>query len=136
MLVLFIKTVESPFKFIKKNLLMPKHLPISLLLLRLGIFVVFLFWTLDKFIKPEHAAGVMSKFYGMESMGGTLLYVMGTVQLILILLFVVGLFKTWTYGILLLAHAGSTFSTFALYMQPFDNLLFFAAWPMLAACIA
>ncbi|MDN6276795.1 hypothetical protein [Psychrobacter sp.] len=115
---------------------MPKHLPISLLLLRLGIFVVFLFWTLDKFIKPEHAAGVMSKFYGMESMGGTLLYVMGTVQLILILLFVVGLFKTWTYGILLLAHAGSTFSTFALYMQPFDNLLFFAAWPMLAACIA
>ncbi|WP_201550772.1 hypothetical protein [Psychrobacter fjordensis] len=114
---------------------MPKHLPLSLLLLRLGIFTVFLFWTLDKFINPDHAAGVMSKFYGMENMGDSIFYVMGAVQLILIILFVVGLFKTWTYGILLLAHAGSTFSTFALYLEPFDNLLFFAAWPMLAACI-
>ena len=115
---------------------MPKHLPLSLLLLRLGIFTVFLFWTLDKLINPGHAAGVMAKFYGMENMGDTLFYVMGAAQLILILLFVVGLFKTWTYGIILVAHAASTFSTFALYLTPFDNLLFFAAWPMLAACIA
>jgi len=115
---------------------MPKHLPLSLLLLRLGIFVVFLFWTLDKFINPEHTAGVFSKFYDLENLGNIVIYVLGSVQLILIVLFVTGLFKTWTYGAVLLLHAASTFSTFALYLKPFDNLLFFAAWPMLAACIA
>jgi len=115
---------------------MPKHLPFSLLLLRLGIFVVFLFWTLDKLINPEHTAGIFSKFYGLENMGGSIFYIIGVVQLILILLFVAGLFKTWTYGIVLALHAVSTFSTFGLYLTPFENLLFFAAWPMLAACIA
>ena len=34
---------------------MPKQLPLALLL-RLGIFVVFLFWTLDKLVNPEHSA--------------------------------------------------------------------------------
>ncbi len=35
-------------------------------------------------------------------------------------------------------HAVSTLSSFRQYLAPFKgpNLLFFAAWPMLAACIA
>lgn len=37
---------------------------------------------------------------------------------------------------MLLLHAVSTFSSFPQYLDPFKNLLFFAAWPMLAACIA
>ena len=52
------------------------------------------------------------------------------------LLFVAGLLKTWTYGAILIFHGVSTLSAFAKYLQPFDNLLFFAAWPMLAACAA
>ncbi len=53
---------------------------LPLFLLRAGVFIVMLMWTLDKFIHPGHAAGVFKKFY---SIGG----------------------------------------------------IFFAAWPMLAACI-
>jgi hypothetical protein len=34
----------------------------------------------------------------------------------------------------LLLHAVSTFSSYRQYLDPFNNLLFFAAWPMLAAC--
>ncbi len=41
--------------------------------------------------------------------------------------------KTWTYGAVLLFHAVSTLSSWQMYLG-FDNLLFFAAWPMLAAC--
>jgi len=115
---------------------MPKHLPLSLFLLRMGIFIVFLFWTLDKIIYPEHAASVFSKFYGLESMGDNIFLAIGIVQLIIILSFAAGLFKTWTYGLVLMLHTVSTVSTFSLYTRPFDNLLFFAAWPMLAACIA
>ncbi|MAM88915.1 MAG: hypothetical protein CME36_16550 [unclassified Hahellaceae] len=115
---------------------MPKHLPLSLLLLRLGIFIVFLMWTLDKFVQPEHAAKVFGAFYGLEGLGSSLLYGMGAAQLVLIAAFVLGLFKTWSYGLIMLFHGVSTLSSFGKYLDPFNNLLFFAAWPMFAACIA
>ena len=113
---------------------MPKHLPLSLLFLRLGVFIVFFFWTLDKFVNPEHAANVFAKFYALENLGITIVYLIGSLQIILIFSFVIGLFKKWTYGIILLLHAASTFASFGLYLTPFDNLLFFAAWPMWGAC--
>ena len=115
---------------------MPKHLPLSLLFLRFGVFIVFFFWTVDKFVNPEHAANVFAKFYALENLGITIVYVIGSLQIILISSFVMGLFKKWTYGIILLLHAASTFASFSLYLTLFDNLLFFAAWPMLAACLA
>lgn len=115
---------------------MPKQLPLALLLLRLGVFVVFLVWTLDKLVQPEHAIKVFDSFYGLDGLGETAVYLIGIAQLVLILMFVAGLLKTWTYGALLIFHGASTLSSFAKYLQPFDNLLFFAAWPMLAACAA
>jgi uncharacterized membrane protein YkgB len=115
---------------------MPRYLPLSLLLLRLGIFVVFLFWTLDKFVQPEHAARVFESFYGLGGLGEAAFYGIGVVQMVLIIGFVLGVMKTWTYGAVLVFHAVSTLSSFGKYLQPFDNLLFLAAWPMLAACAA
>lgn len=115
---------------------MPKQLPLALLLLRLGVFIVFLFWTLDKLVQPEHAAKVFTAFYGLGSLGESAFYAMGIAQLALILAFVAGLFKTWTYGAILVFHGVSTLASFSKYLQPFDNLIFFAAWPMLAACAA
>ena len=38
-----------------------KRLRISLLLLRLGVFVVMFVWTLDKFVAPDHAARVFDR---------------------------------------------------------------------------
>lgn len=115
---------------------MPRHLPLSLLLLRLGIFVVFLFWTLDKFVQPEHTARVFEAFYGIAGLGELVVYGIGLVQLVLIIGFVLGVMKTWTYGAVLVLHGISTLASYGKYLQPFDNLLFFAAWPMLAACVA
>ncbi|MBU2953695.1 hypothetical protein [Marinobacter sp. F3R08] len=114
---------------------MPKQLPFSLLLLRLGVFTVFLFWTLDKLFYPDHAARVLNAFYGFGGLGDMLIYVLGVAQLVLIFAFVAGFLKTWTYGAILFFHGMSTLSAFGKYLEPFDNLLFFAAWPMLAACI-
>ncbi len=115
---------------------MPKQLPLALLLLRLSIFCVFLFWALDKLLRPEHAAKVFDVFFGLAGLGENVFYVIGVAQLALLLAFVAGLLKTWTYGIILALHAVSTLASFGNYLQPFDNLLFFAAWPMLAACVA
>ena len=115
---------------------MPKQFPLALLLLRLGSFIVFLFWTLDKLVQPEHAAKVFTAFYGLGGLGESVFYTMGIAQLALILAFVAGMFKTWTYGAILVFHGVSTFAAVSKYLQPFDNLIFFAAWPMLAACAA
>lgn len=113
-----------------------QQLPKALLALRLSVFIVMLVWTLDKFVNPDHASGVYETFYLIGGLGETIFIVIGVLELVLILAFVAGLFKRWTYGIVLVLHAISTLSTWKLYLAPFDNLLFFAAWPMLAACWA
>ena len=115
-----------------------RRLAISLLLLRLGIFVVMLMWTLDKFVRPDHTAGVFATFYGVNGVDVQLAYVLGALELALLLAFVTGIARRWSYGIVLVLHAGSTLSSWSQYMHPFEgaNLLFFAAWPMLAACAA
>jgi len=110
----------------------------SLLALRLTIFLVMLVWTLDKFMNPGHAAKVYENFYfigGMESMA---MFVIGLVEFVILLGFVAGLYKKQTYGLVLLLHAISTLSSYKQYLAPYDgaNILFFAAWPMLAACLA
>lgn len=112
------------------------RLQYSLFLLRLGVFVVMLMWTLDKFINPGHAAAIFENFYGLAGLGNALIMALAAVELLILLTFITGLFKRFSYGAVLLLHAVSTLSSFRQYLDPWDHLLFFAAWPMLAACIA
>ncbi|HAT1844397.1 hypothetical protein [Legionella pneumophila] len=115
------------------------RLPFSLLLLRLSVFLVMFMWTIDKLIRPEHAATVYENFYFISGLGGVLMYGIATIELIIIVVgFLLGIQKRLTYGLVLLLHGISTLSSFKQYLAPFTgpNLLFFAAWPMLAACFA
>jgi uncharacterized membrane protein YkgB len=113
-----------------------QKLPWALLVLRVGIFIVMFVWALDKFVNPGHTAAVFEGFYGISGLSATLATVLGTLQVILCLAFLAGLWKTVTYGIILILHGVSTLSSFTQYIDAFNNLLFFAAWPMFAACIA
>jgi len=110
----------------------------SLLMLRLSVFLVMLIWTIDKFVNPVHAARVYEHFYFIPDLGETTFIVIGIAELLLLFAFVVGWQKRWTYGAVLALHAVSTLSSYQQYLAPFErtNLLFFAAWPMLAACFA
>lgn len=113
----------------------------SLFLLRLGVFIVMFMWTLDKFIAPGHAAGVFERFYMLKGMGGAIMTGIGVIELVIVLAFLAGVYKKWTYGIIMVLHAVSTLAAWQMYLnpwpgQPSPNLLFFAAWPMLAACVA
>ncbi|MEQ8961609.1 MAG: hypothetical protein RLP02_27400 [Coleofasciculus sp. C2-GNP5-27] len=112
------------------------RIDIALLVLRISVFLVMLMWTLDKFVNPDHAAAVYQNFYLISGLSNQIFYIIGAIQLIIILGFVAGFQKRWTYWLVLFFHAVSTFSSFRQYLAPFDNLLFFAAWPMLAACFA
>lgn len=110
----------------------------SLLFLRVSVFVVMLMWTLDKFVNPDHTAKVFAHFYFITGMGAAPIRVVAAIELLAIAAFVAGLAKRWSYGFVLAVHAVSTLSSFRIYFDPFTspNLLFFAAWPMLAACVA
>lgn len=111
-------------------------LRIGLFLLRISVFVVMFMWTLDKFINPDHAAAVYTNFYYLGGMSPMAMRAIGVVELAILLAFLAGLAKTWTYGAVLVFHGISTLSSYQQYLAPFEgtNLLFFAAWPMLAAC--
>jgi uncharacterized membrane protein YkgB len=113
-------------------------LQLSLLFLRLAVFLVMFMWTIDKFINPGHAAKVYESFYNIAGLETVVMYGIGVIEIIILLLFLAGYKKKYTYGAVLALHAVSTLSSFKQYLAPFDgpNLLFFAAWPMLAACFA
>jgi uncharacterized membrane protein YkgB len=110
----------------------------SLLILRLSIFLVMFMWTIDKFINPEHALKVYEKFYFIAGLESVVIVAIGAVEIIVLLMFLVGYKKNFSYTAVLLFHAVSTLSAFKQYLTPFEgtHLLFFAAWPMLAGCIA
>jgi putative oxidoreductase len=109
---------------------------VALLVLRVTIFLVMLIWTIDKFVRPSHAISVYEHFYFLRGLGPAIIYSIGLAELVLLIGFVIGFAPRVTYGLVMLLHAVSTFSSFRQYLHPFEgpNILFFAAWPMLGAC--
>jgi len=108
----------------------------ALLALRIAVFIVMFMWTLDKFVNVTHASRVFENFYGLRGFGPGIMAAIGVAELLLILAFVVGYQKWFSYAGVLILHGMSTLSSYRQYLDPFNNLLFFAAWPMLAACVA
>ena len=109
----------------------------SLFSLRLGVFIVMGVWTLDKIVNPDHALKVFEKFYLIPSgVVGPVMMFIALAEAVLLIAFFAGIKKRLTYGLVFLFHAVSTFSSWKMYIDPFGNMLFWAAWPMLAACFA
>ena len=116
----------------------PKHLQISLFLIRASVVLMLAPWVADKFINPSHLVGIADSFYGIGGFESNLVLMIGVAQVVLLACFTLGIARTWSYGLTLLMHALSTFSSWKQYLDPYAgaNLLFFAAWPMLAALVA
>jgi hypothetical protein len=93
-------------------------------------------WALDKIIGTSAAQKTFSKYY-MNVDESFVIILIGIVQLIVILAFAGGLFKTITYGFVLLMHTGSVLASIPRYMDPLarPNILFWAAIPVLGAML-
>lgn len=94
-----------------------------------------LVWAFDKILNPSHGGAVLESFYGVSGAGESVIQAIGVVQGVIVLAFLIGFARTWTYGAVLVMHGTTTLLTWSAYLQPLKNILFFAAWPMLAACI-
>lgn len=110
-----------------------RRLPSCLLLLRLSCGLVMIVWAFDKMLNPQHGTAVLEGFYGLSGVGEPIVRAIGIVQGLIVLGFLLGLVHTWSYGAVLLMHAVTTLVSWTAYLRPLENILFFAAWPMLAA---
>ena len=98
---------------------MIQKLRISLALIRLSTGIFFLVWSIEKIIDPEIARRVFSRFYFME-ISPHVSIIVGIVQTLIVLTFIAGLFKLWTYGAILGMHAVSTLSTYKELLNPYE----------------
>jgi len=51
-----------------------KRIAVALLVLRLTVFLVMLIWTIDKFVRPDHAASVYERFYALRGFSPTMMF--------------------------------------------------------------
>ena len=114
-----------------------RKIQVSLAIIRISTAIFFLIWSLRKLIQPESTQKIFSNFYFME-VPLAFSYIAGVIQTLIILAFLVGLFKTWTYGALLGMHIVSVLSTYQRLLNPYEspNTLFWAAVPALGGLIA
>ncbi len=112
-----------------------RRLALCLLLLRLTTGLVMMVWAFDKMLNPQHGAAVLEGFYGVAGVGEAAVRAIGAVQGLIVLGFLLGIARSWTYGAVLFMHAVTTLISWSAYLEPLKNILFFAAWPMLAGLI-
>ena len=114
-----------------------RKLQVSLAIIRISTAIFFLVWSLRKIIQPESTQKIFSKFYMME-VSPIFSYGVGILQTLFVIAFLVGLFKTWTYGAILGMHIVSVLSTYKQLFNPYEspNTLFWAAVPALGGLIA
>ncbi|MEM9616499.1 MAG: hypothetical protein AAF936_00930 [Pseudomonadota bacterium] len=114
------------------------NLKTALFILRLGITIFFAVWALEKFIKPETTVAIWEAFYHVDALPLQASYAIGALQAAVVLCFFFGILKFWSYGLLMLMHAGSTVSSYEQLFNPYtgSNHLFVAAIPVLGALIA
>ena len=114
-----------------------KTLKISLFLIRVSLAAFFLVWAIGKLVAPEITQAVAESYYA-SAVSSSASTVFGILQLLIVLLFLAGLFKTWTYGAVLGMHAVSVIVAYGRFLDPYTapNYLFWAAIPTLGALIA
>ena len=119
---------------------MPKHLPTSLLILRVTIFLFLAPWVADKFTASgvEHTKKIFEHIYKIGGVSTNISYAIGVFWALLLVAFVTGFKKRFSYGLVMLLHGFGTVMTWSYLLPWHENyeMLFLAAIPTLGAMIA
>ena len=116
-----------------------RNLELSLFLIRISTAVFLLVWAVAKFLNIKQQQGVFATFYGWQAVTPETLAMIGAVQVLLILAFAAGAFKTWTYAAIFLMHAAGTLAGWSRMIPPYGpgaSMTFWAAVPVLAGILA
>ena len=123
------------------------RVPLCLFLIRLGIFVVLLMWNMDKFFHPLQTSRIFLGFYnvggespllGSSQLSYEVVYLIGALQLPLLLAFVLGIAKRFVYAAIFVLHSVSTIAPWERFLSPLTahTLLFLVSFTMLGGCFA
>ena len=115
-----------------------RRLQISLFALRLTISWFLLQWAVEKLVAPEVTARIFDFFYKIP-LDVNVVPVIGVIQMIIVLAFLGGFLKIWSYALVTIMHGISTLVTWKSLIMPFaegSNHLFTTAVPVLVACWA
>ena len=116
-----------------------RNLELSLFLIRISTAIFLLVWAAAKFANIKQQQGVFATFYGWKAVTPETLAMIGAVQILLILAFVAGAFKTWTYAAIFLMHGAGTLAGWSRMIPPYGpsaSMTFWAAVPVLAGILA
>jgi putative oxidoreductase len=113
------------------------RIKVALLGLRVAVFIVFAVWALDKIFNYQHNSGMVMHYYHVE-LPEWFLMALGTAEMVLLLAFLAGMLKTFTYGLIFFAHTVTTLTSSWRLLPPYEihQLLYFGSLPMLGACVA
>lgn len=117
--------------------LQEKKIPLALLVLRISIALFLAPWVVEKFTQPETTAKIFAHFYGIEDLAPMASYAIGGLWALLLLAFVTGFKKRFSYGLVMLFHGIVVLATWK-QLLPFlesYNHLFLASIPALGAMI-
>ena len=114
----------------------------SLVLLRISLALLMLFWGLDKIVNPDHGVAVAEHFYLGILASGAVMPMLGIAQVVLAGLVGVGLFRLYSYaanaivnGLTLLGVWRSVIDPWGWYLSD-TNVLFFPSLIVFAASLA
>lgn len=98
----------------------------GLFLLRFGLGLYLALWSVDKFVEPNISVIDYSHFY-MIHVNTSVVMLIGAMELVLSLFFLLGMYKTLTYGLSLMIHMISSLFIYHKLMWPFGEEHFFIA---------
>lgn len=88
------------------------RIPNVLLVIRHTIFIAMAMWTMDKFLRPDHAATIFDHYYGLVGIGKNIVYVLATAEAALLIAFLLGLKPRLSYSLVLILHGISTIASY------------------------
>ena len=122
----------------------PNSTHLALFSLRISIFILMIVWATLKVMAPgayagaEDSPGIFENFYGVGT-GPSIVLVLGILQIVLLLAFLAGAFKTITYGAVALMNGVTLLVSIPTILSAFGPppaILFVASVPIFGASLA
>jgi hypothetical protein len=125
------------------NIEIEKKLGWCLFFCRVAVFIVFAVWVYDKFARPEHGVEMMSTYYWISGVPEIMVTLFGVLELVLIVMLVLGLYKRVARGFFLFLSALAIsvpevlegYFT-AIFHEAHPTILFFTGFCVFACCFA
>jgi len=102
------------------------------------MFLFMMVWAVEKLVRPESYQAIFGNFYGLKDLGFSVIYFIGAVQIAILVTFVMGKFKTISYGFVLLMNLITSLVSYQQILSPYSgktNHLFAATIVVLATSI-